>query len=95
MRITNINTLSRWFGGSATVKHNKSRQEYIILIKNDDLINEFFFWFTESQYLQLGEKQLTIWLLDKYLKSMEIEQQLIKKRLLKNDKSGEDIRVCS
>mgnify|MGYP003571288360 CR=1 FL=1 len=81
-KLINIDKLSAWFGGSATVRYNKSRMEYRIIIKNDDLIDEFVFWFTEVQYLKYGEREILVLMLDKYLKSMEIEQRLIQRGLM-------------
>lgn len=78
-KLIDINRLSEWFGGSATVLHNKSRKEYRIIIRNDDLLDEFIFWFTEFQYWKEGEKNLTEMMLKKYLETMEIEQRLIQK----------------
>lgn len=69
--------------------------EYQIIIKNDDLVNEFIFWFTEYQYWKVGEKLLVEKMLDKYLKSMEIEQRLIQRGLIKIDKSTKNFRLCS
>ena len=94
-KLIDINRLSEWFGGSATVLYNKSRMEYRIIIKNDDLINEFVFWFTEFQYWKDGEKFITEMMLKKYLETMRIEQRLIQRGLIKIDKSGENQRLCS
>lgn len=77
--LINIDRLSEWFGGSATVLYNKSRREYRIIIRNDDLLDEFIFWFTEFQYWKEGEKFLTEMMLKKYLETMRIEQRLIQK----------------
>lgn len=86
-KLISIDRLSEWFGGSATVLYNKSRMEYRIIIKNDDLLDEFIFWFTEFQYWKEGEKLLVEIMLDKYLKSMEIEQRLIQRGLMQSDKT--------
>ena len=86
-KLIDINRLSEWFGGSATVLYNKSRMEYRIIIKNDDLINEFIFWFTEFQYWKEGEKILTEMMLKKYLETMRIEQRLIQRGLMQSDKT--------
>ena len=61
--------------------------EYRIIIKNDDLIDEFVFYFTEVQYLKYGEREILVLMLDKYLKSMEIEQRLIQRGLMQSDKT--------
>ncbi len=86
-KLIDIERLSEWFGGSATVRYNKSRMEYRIIIKNDDLIDEFVFYFTEVQYLKYGEREILVLMLDKYLKSMEIEQRLIQRGLMQSDKT--------
>lgn len=78
-KLIDIERLSEWFGGSATLLYNISRREYIIIIRNDDLLDEFIFWFTEFQYWKEGEKFLTEMMLKKYLETMRIEQRLIQK----------------
>lgn len=93
-KLIDIDRLSKWFGGSATVRYNKGRLEYTIIIKNDDLINEFVFWFTEVQYLKYGEREIMVMMLEKYLKSMEIEQRKIQRGLTKIDKSTKNFRFC-
>lgn len=93
--LINIDRLSDWFGGSATVLYNKSRMEYRIIIKNDDLVNEFVFWFTEFQYWKEGEKLITEMMLKKYLEAMRIEQRLIQRGLMEIGKTGENQRLCS
>ena len=90
MKIINIDKLSSWFGGNSTVSYNKSRMEYKVIIKNDDLINEFVFSFTEVQYLKYGEREILISMLEKYLKSMEIEQRLIQRGLMKVGQRGQN-----
>ena len=94
-KLIDIDRLSKWFGGSATVLYNKSRMEYRIIIRNDDLINEFVFWFTEFQYWKEGENFLTEMMLKKYLETMRIEQRLIQRGLTKIDKSTKNFRLCS
>lgn len=94
-KLIDINRLSEWFGGSATVLYNKSRMEYRIIIRNDDLINEFVFWFTEFQYWKEGEKFLTEMMLKKYLETMRIEQRLIQRGLMQSDKTRTYRELCS
>jgi hypothetical protein len=65
--------------------------EYRIIIKNDDLISEFVFWFTEFQYWKEGEKTITEMMLTKYLKSMEIEQKMLQRGLITRTYRG----ICS
>lgn len=82
-KLIKVEKLIEWFGGFATVEYIKGRLEYTITIKNDDLINDFVFWFTEPQYLVHGEKEMTKKMLKQYLDHMKIEQQLMRKGLLK------------
>ena len=95
MKITNIDKLTEWFGGTSTVKYNKSRCEYTILLYTDDLMDEFTFWFTDMDILKYGEKEVVLHLFTKYINQMEIEQQIMRKGLRDCEQSRENIRLCS
>ena len=82
-KLLDIKHLSKWFGGFATVKYNKQRAEYTLIIKNDDLINEFVFTFSENEFTQFGETYITVELLQKYLTQMQMEQRIKLKGLQK------------
>ena len=94
-KLISIDKLSEWFGGSATVRYNEKLLEYRIIIRNDDLINEFVFWFTDMHVLKYGEKELVRYMLEKYIRQMESEQQLLRKGLIENDKGRTYQRLCS
>ena len=97
LRLIEIERLSKWFGGSSTVSYKKLYNQWTIVIKNDDLVNDFVFCFTEDEIKKYGQKEVCVCMLDKYLKQMEIERFLLSRKVKgwNNDKGGKDCRVCS
>ena len=76
--------LSNFFGGEALIIYEPAMAVYQITVRNDDLINDFLFEIPrEYTYCSERKKQELQKMLDKYIKQMEIEQQLLKKGVLK------------
>lgn len=76
--------LCQFFGGEAIIIYQQWSNDYQISIINDDLINEFHFVIHREDTLTKDRKQLKLKeMIKKYVKHMEIEQQLLKKGLLK------------
>lgn len=79
--LTNIDRLKYFFGGVATISHNKYLDKYRIILKTDDLVNAFVFEFTGNE-VDKNEREVVVDMLMKYDKQMENERDLIKKGLL-------------
>ena len=81
--------LCQFFGGEAIIIYQPWSNDYQISIRNDDLVNDFHYVMHNEDTLTKARKQAKIKdMLYKYIKHMEIEQQLMKKGLLKSEKDN-------
>ena len=76
--------LADFFGGLALITYEPKRNLYLISVENDDLVNEFTYYFPYEYAAVKRLKSLELQkMMSKYIKQMEIEQQLMKKGMLR------------
>ena len=89
MNVESEKRLHELFGGEAIIIYQPWSNDYQISIRNDDLVNDFHYVMHNEDTLTKARKQAKIKdMLYKYIKHMEIEQQLMKKGLLKSEKDN-------
>lgn len=72
--------LEQFFGGEAYIYFEPSNRTYQISIRNDDLINYFHYNFPQENSITQPRIRAELQkMLKKYIKQMEIEQELMRK----------------
>ena len=72
--------LEQFFGGKAYIYFEPSNRTYQISVSNDDLINNFQYNFPQEESITQPRIRAELQkMLKKYIKQMEIEQELMRK----------------